>query len=95
MALPRTKIATWILGFCLWVVAVALAYLGLILAILGPMIGPRGDIDYVGFSDAAKQAADMQALIMQIFGVVILVISVGIFISGFLFVRRFYARQST
>jgi len=72
------KVMFWTLSVAAWCAAAALAYIGLILLILGPMIGPMGDIDFVGFSEADKHAARVEALWISLFGFVPLAVAAAI-----------------
>jgi len=69
------KIMFWVLSMCAWAIAAVLAYNGLIFLLLGSMMGPRGDIDYVDFSPAEKHAADVQAIWTSLFGLVPLTVA--------------------
>ena len=60
----------------IWVFALGCGYIGLIFLFLGGMMGPRGDIDYPDFSEAQRRAADNQAFLTQLFGLVPLALSV-------------------
>lgn len=64
------KLRYWALSAIAWTGAAGLAYIGLVFLVLGPMMGPRGDIDYVGFSAAEKHAANVEAFWTSAFGLV-------------------------
>ena len=64
------KAFQWILVALIWLFASGCAYVGVIFLVLGPMMGPRGDIDYVDFTEAQRRAADTQAVLNQLFGLV-------------------------
>jgi hypothetical protein len=76
-----------------WAVALCLAYLGLIFLLLGGMMGPRGDIDYPGFTAAQKHAANMEALHTQLLGIPLLFAAGLLVIMSMRMGRRFYSRN--
>jgi hypothetical protein len=69
------KACQWVAVALIWIFALGSAYIGIILLLLGPMMGPRGDIDYGDFTDAQKHAAEIQALLTQLLGLIPLAIS--------------------
>lgn len=73
--LPRT------LSVIAWLSVASLVYIGVVFLFVGPMMGPRGDIDYVAFSEAEKQAADNQAFWTSVFGLVPLTMA-GVIVWG-------------
>ena len=69
------KTLQWILVALIWLFATGYAYVGIIFVLLGPMMGPRGDIDYPDFTEAQRRAADTQAVLSQMFGLVPLAVA--------------------
>ena len=86
------RVVFWLLSFAAWIIAAGLAYVGLIYLWLGPMMGPRGDIDYPFYSEAEKHAADVQALWTQLFGLLPLAVAVPILWFHRRAIRWFLAR---
>jgi hypothetical protein len=70
-----TRLLYWTLSVLAWMCAAGLIYIGLIFLVLGPMMGPRGDIDYVVFSEAQKHAANVEAFWTSMAGLVPLAIA--------------------
>ena len=68
MAMKR--LIFWVLSLGAWAIAAGLAYIGFIFLLFGPMMGPRGDIDFVDFSTREKHAANVQAFWTSVFGLV-------------------------
>lgn len=66
-----TKLLYWTLSVLAWICAAGLVYIGLVFLVLGPMMGPRGDIDF-DFSAAQTHAADVQEFWTTILGLVLL-----------------------
>ena len=73
------KYVQWLIVALIWLFAAGCAYVGLIFLMLGPMMGPRGDIDYVAFTEEQQRAADTQAMLTQAFGFIPLAISGVVF----------------
>lgn len=86
------RVAFWLLSIAAWISAAGLAYIGAIFLLFGSMMGARGDIDYAGFSEAKRHAADMQALWISLFGLLPLAVSVFILWFHRRAIRWFLAR---
>lgn len=69
------KVVQWVIVALIWLFALGCAYVGIIFLLLGPMMGSRGDIDYVDFTEAQKRAVDTQAVLTQLLGFIPLAIS--------------------
>ena len=70
------KATYWAILVFLWLVALGLLYVGVIFVVLGPMFGPRGDIDFIDFSPEKKHAAIVEAVLTQAFGLVPILLAV-------------------
>jgi hypothetical protein len=65
-----------------WAASVGLAYIGLIFLLFGDMIGSRGSIDYVDFSEAQKRGADTEAVYTHMFGIPLLCFAAVVALRG-------------
>jgi len=72
------KLLYGILTACGWILAACLGYVGLILFLFSAMLGPRGDIDYVDFTESQKHAANLQALLTCLLGMGVLGVALAL-----------------
>lgn len=75
------RIIKWALVIFISIFALGIGYIGVIFLILGPMMGPRGDIDYDDFTQAQKRSAEIQAMLTQIFGLIPIGIATLLFVT--------------
>lgn len=76
MELQRIK--HWAISLCLWIISIGMIYVGSILVILAPVLGPRGNIDYQEFSIEKQKCAKTVMYLTVAGGVVVLAASGGI-----------------
>lgn len=82
------KFLYWLTAVTAWALGIGLLYVAAVFIFLGPMMGPRGDIDYPDFAEQQKAAAEREAIQTQFLGLVPLSMSGVVF-----FVSRRVARR--
>jgi len=60
----------WIFSILIWLASVGLIYLGLIIFAFAPMLGPRGNIDFIDLSAQQKRSARIQTALTYAVGVI-------------------------
>lgn len=76
------QVAFWLVTLASWAGGVLCAYTGLVLLVLGPVMGPRGNIDYPDFDAERKASADRGAVFLPISGLVPLGLACAAFVYG-------------
>jgi len=91
---PKFRIAVyWVLTVAVPLVLLGILYIGAVLVILGPTMGPRGNIDFLDFPPAKQRSAEVQAVANQALGVLLALVSIIAIAKHRLVLRRFLKAQ--